>query len=252
METEAAGLAGHLYDFYSFVNHSSWLGGTEEYSDLNEAFPYWLNGLVPLAYGLDDQRLKDQVHAATEYVLNNRVALDGWIGPEKGGYRLLWARTLLFFAWTNLVDANSTWEEPIVTAMHNFNSLMNSMLKDNGTGLVPQKNGVLDSGEYFWFLSRTAEMIVSLEWLYEKHPRGQENILLENMKMLHSYGYKWEDWFSKDEYAFKDLYDLPANVTNDFFQFLHGVNVGEGEIKQPCAGLNKCSPWRRAQSSGCD
>ena len=229
MKTEAAGLAGHLYDFYSFVHDSSWLGGTQEYSGLNEAFPYWLNGLVPLAYTLNDQRLKDQVHEATDYVLNNMIAEDGWIGPEKGGYRLLWARTLIFFAWTPLVDANKTYEEPIVDAMHNFNNLMNSMLKDNGTGLIPQANGVLDDGYYFWFLSRVAEMIVSLQWLYEKYPRGQETMLLENMEMLHHYGYKWEDWFSNAAYAFDDVYDLPENVTDDDFQFLHGVNVGEGE-----------------------
>lgn len=146
METEAAGLAGHLYDFYSFVHNSSWLGGTYEYSGLNEAFPYWLNGIIPLAYSLNDQRLKDQVHEATDYVLDNMVAEDGWIGPEKGGYRLLWARTLMFFAWTNLVDANSTYEEPIVRAMHDFNGLMNTMLKNNGTGLVEQQNDVLDDG----------------------------------------------------------------------------------------------------------
>ena len=69
LETEAAGLAGHLYDFWNYVHKSSWLGGNEEYSGLNEAFPYWLNGLVPLAYILDDARLKEQVHTSMDYVM---------------------------------------------------------------------------------------------------------------------------------------------------------------------------------------
>lgn len=231
METEAAGLAGHLYDFYSFVHGSSWLGSTQEYSGLNEAFPYWLNGLVPLAYTLDDQRLKDQVHGAMDYLFSHMIADDGWIGPEKDGYRLLWARTLIFFAWTSLADANKTYEEPIVTAMHGFNTLMHSMLKNNGTGLVEQEDDLLP-GYYFWFLSRVAEMIVSLQWLYEKHPCGQEQILFENMRILHKYGYKWEAWFTNSSYPFTDLYNLSDNFTDDNFHFLHGVNVGEG-LKAP-------------------
>lgn len=36
LEAEAAGLAGHEYDFYAWVRDSSWMGGGEEYSGLNE------------------------------------------------------------------------------------------------------------------------------------------------------------------------------------------------------------------------
>lgn len=228
METEAAGLGGHLYDFYRFVHNSSWLGGTQEYSKLNEAFPYWLNALVPLAYTLNDARLKAQVHSATDYLLQHMIAADGWIGPEKDGYRLLWARTLIFFAWTPLVDANATYAEPIVTAMHDFNDLMLSMLRNNGTGLIEQFNSTLGPEYFFWHMSRVAETIVSLQWLYDKYPRGNEAKLLESMALLHHYGYKWEDWYVNGTYAFKDLYELSDDVTNENFQFLHGVNVGEG------------------------
>lgn len=80
MQTEAEGLAGHLYDFYQYVKDAKWLGGTQEYSGLNEAFPYWLNGLVPLAYTLDDERLKGQVHDAMDYLFEHMVQPDGWIG----------------------------------------------------------------------------------------------------------------------------------------------------------------------------
>lgn len=36
MQLEADGLAGHEADFYRYVADSSWLGGDQEYSYLNE------------------------------------------------------------------------------------------------------------------------------------------------------------------------------------------------------------------------
>jgi hypothetical protein len=72
MELMAEGLAGNEAEFYLYVNQSSWLGGDQEYSTLNEAFPYWFNGAVPLAYGLDDERLKAQVQRAVDYVIGHQ------------------------------------------------------------------------------------------------------------------------------------------------------------------------------------
>ena len=72
MSLMANGLAGHQYESYPIVGDSPWLGGSSEYSGLNEGLPYWFNGLVPLAYSLDDDRLNMQVHEAMEYVINNQ------------------------------------------------------------------------------------------------------------------------------------------------------------------------------------
>lgn len=61
LKLEADGLSGNMFDFYRFVNDSRWIGGQTEYSALDEASPYWFNAIVPLAFGLGDERLIGQV-----------------------------------------------------------------------------------------------------------------------------------------------------------------------------------------------
>lgn len=232
MQLMADGLAGHEHDFYNYVAHSSWLGQDMEYSDLNEGLPYWFNGLVPLAYGLDDERLKSQVHSAAEYVLDHAWN-DGWIGPENKTARNFWGRMPLFLGFVGLAEANSTWEVKIVPAFHKFNSLMNTMLKNNYTGYWYQQGDILSPDDDWWGRVRSQDMMVTLQWLFEKHPADQADILLDNMKMLHTGGLNWEDWYN--QYAYfgqgmeKDLNLLNVNLTNDNYYFEHGVNVGQGK-----------------------
>ncbi|KAJ4207650.1 hypothetical protein NW759_013880 [Fusarium solani] len=49
IELSAEGLGGHLFDFYRYVQRSTWLGGDFEYSELHESAPYWFNYIVPMA-----------------------------------------------------------------------------------------------------------------------------------------------------------------------------------------------------------
>lgn len=228
----ADGLAGHQHDFYNYVAHSTWLGGDKEYSDLNEGLPYWFNGLVYLAYSIDDERLKEQVHSAAGYILDHQWD-DGWIGPENKTARNFWARMPLFLGMTGLAEANQTWGEKIVPALWRFNGLMNTMLKDNYTGYWYQAGDVVTGGDTDWGRVRHQDMLITLQWLYEHHPGGQGEVLLENMKMLHDGGWRWEDWYNQAAYfgqgMDKDLNTLDSNLTDENYAYEHGVNVGQGE-----------------------
>lgn len=64
------GLTGHLDEIYPDVmgKRNGWLGGD---GDGWERGPYWIDGLLPLAYILNDQQLKDKVRPWVEWTLNN-------------------------------------------------------------------------------------------------------------------------------------------------------------------------------------
>src|SRR5271155_1592866 len=55
LEIQAAGLGGHLDEFWPDIKESAWFGGKAEGW---ERVPYWLDGVVPLAYVLGDPRLQ--------------------------------------------------------------------------------------------------------------------------------------------------------------------------------------------------
>lgn len=230
----ANGLAGHEHDFYIYVNQSSWVGGNGEYSNLNEGFPYWFNGLVPLAYGLDDERLKGQVDQAVQTLLGTQQS-DGWIGPEVGNKRNFWGRMPVFLGLMNLVDANpDAYRDTVVPAMHRYVELMHEMLANNYTGYLYHDGDAVAADDTVWGRVRAQDMVISLQWMLEKHPNNNSQILLDNMNFLYNASLKWEDWYQPSVYPFDDLYDIagtgsPLPSQNPQYPFEHGVNVGQGE-----------------------
>ncbi|KAK5150391.1 hypothetical protein LTR04_006817 [Oleoguttula sp. CCFEE 6159] len=220
----ADGLAGHDADFYRYVHRSSWTGGDQEYSSLNEAFGYWLNGLIPLAYGLDNDRLKAQVQTAVDYIIGHQQS-DGWIGPEQTPEaRNFWGRYPVFLGLTQLVETDPSQARTIVPAMHKFANLMHSMLADNYTGYL-QKPG--DDFDASWGRARSHDMIISLQWMYEHYPENNGQTLLDNMKYLNDAAYDWAYWY-EEAFIKVDLDTVSANLTNSLYQYEHGVNAGQG------------------------
>ena len=74
------GATGNLDKLYPLVmnERNGWLGGD---GDQWERGPYWIDGLLPLAYILDDKELIQKSKPWIEWAINSRQP-DGYFGPS--------------------------------------------------------------------------------------------------------------------------------------------------------------------------
>jgi uncharacterized protein len=79
LQAEASGLTGNIDDFWPDLSKSAWHDGD---GDAWERGPYFLDGLVPLAYLLDDSRLKEKVKSWIEPIIASSRD-SGWYGPAR-------------------------------------------------------------------------------------------------------------------------------------------------------------------------
>jgi hypothetical protein len=77
LRLQAEGLSGHLDEFWPDVGQSQWFGGRAEGW---ERAPYWLDGVIPLAWVLDDANLKAKVKRYVDHIVAAQRP-DGWYAP---------------------------------------------------------------------------------------------------------------------------------------------------------------------------
>ncbi|KAL0255174.1 hypothetical protein SLS55_009704 [Diplodia seriata] len=215
-----------------FVKDSTWLGGTWEYSPLNEAAPYWYNYIVPLAFCFDEsadadlaRELRGQAEHFLEYTLDHQSA-DGWLGPETTQQtRGIWARCLLLQGLMNHAVADAAKRYAIIDAMLKFVKLVENMLERDYEGYLPKDGDEFDKQ---WFgVARAHELSTTLQWLYDEAEAVQHRDSIWNvMEML------WEgsrlakrDWtvfFTKENFPQK------PSVKHHSPNFQHGVNLAQG------------------------
>src|SRR4051812_44252557 len=164
LQVQAAGLGGHLDEFWPDVKDSAWIGGKAEGW---ERGPYWLDGFIPLAVELDDGALKDRAGRWVDHILRTQRE-DGWLGPLKGnpsaasrlGEYDVWPRFLVLKAMTQWHEA--TGDERIVPAMTRFLHRLDTLLDEK-----PLEE---------WARVRWADLSLSIYWL---HDRASEPWLLD-------------------------------------------------------------------------
>ena len=172
LETQATGLGGHLDETWADVgSNSGWLGGTGESW---ERGPYFLDGLVPLAYLLDDDRLKRKAQKYIDWTLNNQAA-DGMIGPASNDD--WWPRMVMLKVLAQYEEV--TGDPRVIPVLsryfeHQLKALPGRPLRD-------------------WGKFRWQDNALIVIWLYNRTGNGK---LLELARLLHKQGFDWQADFA--------------------------------------------------------
>lgn len=226
LEIQADGLGGHLDETWADVGpNSGWLGGTGE---AWERGPYFLDGLVPLAYLLDDDRLKAKAQKYVDWILNN-TAPSGMIGPKANDD--WWPRMVAVKALAQYQEATN--DPRVIPVLERYFAYQLDQLP---------KRPLRDWGKF-----RAHDEIVVVLWLYNRTGNQQ---LLDLARLLHRQSYDWQALFAN--FPFK------APVSAEFLNANDPGRNGLGDLELSSHGVNnamamKVSPvWYLLSHSGED
>lgn len=216
LELQREGLTGKLDEVYEVVAgpNNGWLGGT---GDSWERGPYWIDGLTPLAYLLDDNDLKAKVKKWVDWSIENQRE-NGYFGPfpykEETPIIPGTLQKLSEDWWPKMVMLKVLQQYYSATEDKRVLSLMDKYFRYQLEELVTSP---LDTYTY-WAERRGGDNLQIVYWLYNI---TQEPYLLELGELLHKQTYDWTSVFTDDVLQ-------QANP----YASLHCVNVAQG-IKEP-------------------
>ena len=208
------GMTGQLDKLYPQVmgKRNGWLGGD---GDVWERGPYWIDGLLPLAYILDDANLKAKAQEWIEWSVKNQDP-SGYFGPippaveppkeeglQRDKARDWWPKMVMLKVLQQYY--NATKDERVINLMTKY---FQYQLKE-----LPAKK--LDNWSW-WGAQRGGDNLLIVYWLYNL--TGDKS-LLELAELLHKQTVDWTGMMEKGE------------IFQGYFK-LHGVNLAQG-IKEP-------------------
>jgi len=205
------GLTGHLDSIYAKVMgaRNGWLGGD---GDVWERGPYWIDGLLPLAYILEDKSLINKVQPWIEWTLASQKP-DGYFGPDtdrepESGLQ----RNNAHDWWPKMVALkymqqyySATGDARIIPFLTNYFRYQLQELPRNPLGHWT-----------FWGEQRGGDNLAIVYWLYNI---TGEKFLLELGELIHKQTFNWTDVF---------LHKAHLSTQHS----LHCVNLGQG-FKEP-------------------
>ena len=208
---QSAGMSSSLDLLYPEVmgERNGWLGGD---GDQWERGPYWIDGLLPLAYILDDDLLKQKIQPWIEWTLASQRE-DGFFGPsrnfepeiglQRNNSEDWWPRMVVLKVLKQYYSA--TGDKRVITFLTNYFHYQLRTLP-----YTPLGNWT------FWAEYRACYKLQIVYWLYNI---TGDSFLLDLGKLLHQQSYDYVDMFWNRD-------DLTRINT------IHGVNLAQG-IKEP-------------------
>jgi len=184
LEIQANGLTGYLEEIWEDVGpDSAWLGGNGE--DW-ERGPYYCDGLVPLAYILQDETLLEKSKKWIEWTLNSQES-NGFFGPKSN--KDWWPRMVMLKVLKQYYEA--TGDKRVPMFMKKYFEYQLKTLKDQPLEI--------------WAVARGYENVLSVLWLYEIM---KDESLIRLVDILFEQSINWSELFLKFPYKKPTQYYL--------------------------------------------
>lgn len=168
--TMASGLTGNLTRVWDSLRDNAWMGGKGENW---ERGPYYLDGLIPLAWQLGDEELKALAQRFVDWTLASQRE-DGFFGPEDNPD--WWPRMVMLKCLMQYFTA--TGDKRVLPFMSRYFAYMDRNLDSRPLGL--------------WAIARAGENLQVIQWLYDI--TGQKALLRLCDKIL-AQSIDWTGYF---------------------------------------------------------
>ncbi len=226
LRIQANGLGGHLDETWADVGpNSGWLGGTGESW---ERGPYFLDGLIPLAYLLDDDHLKAKAKKYVDWTLEHQQP-NGMIGPPSNDD--WWPRIVMLKALTQYQELSG--DPRVIPLMdryfqHQLQALPTRPLRD-------------------WGKFRWQDEVLSVLWLYN---RTGSPYLMDLAKLLKQQGHDWQAQYADFQYKQRITAEYikleEGGGLKDLALSTHGVNNGQAVKAGPVWSVVSGDPQDRS------
>ena len=208
LEIQGQGLSGYLDETWPDVGpNSGWKGGIGESW---ERGPYYADGLLPLGYLLEDDRIVAKANQFVDWTLKSQKP-DGNFGPASGKEHW-WPRMVMLKVLTQHFEA--TGDSRVVPFMEAY--------------FRYQKKNLPGDPLRTWARFRWEDNLLSVFWLYN---RNGDRSLLELANLLQKQGYDWTSHYRNFKYTQKVTraeFEVMRKIPDDGHHPVHGVDVAMG------------------------